>query len=441
MPGVTMFYRGNSAPRGNTSRERWPLLRRSRTHEVLVHVFGARRGRDASLLSRPGAMASRLRGSGHEAGSRDPPARPDNRARVHHRSRPGLHGVFYQFSRLGSEVEAVAEEEIAIATDQGFQLWHALGTLHKGAGLLLRGRRDDALPLLLDGLQEFRGTGAELRVPFYLSMLGEAYTQAGRFEEAFVALNQALAVVDKNDDRFYEAELHRLKGELLLVATADQEGEAEVSFQRAIDIARRQQSKSWELRATVSLARLKQRQGRYEEAHAALAAVYGSWTKGSQRLISSMPERCWRVSPRPPGQRRRDGLCLKSRAQPVGVAPYRRSADCAAGRGQRDARRALPDLVPGHEPAVLRRLVGHSGHSHSGSGGPPARPVSHGHRRPHRVGAQRNPVHHGIGPARRTAARGGSASVSALVRAHGDCEYRCSGHSSTNTSTLTRRSR
>ena len=186
----------------------------------------------------------------------------------------------YQFSRLGSEVQAVAEEEIAIATDQGFQLWHALGTLHKGAGLLLRGRRDDALPLLLDGLKQFRGTGAELRVPYYLGMLGEAYTQAGRFEEAFAALNEALAVVDKNDDRFHEAELHRLKGELLLAATADQGVEAEVSFQRAIDIARRQHSKSWELRATMSLARLWQRQGRDEEAQAALAAVYGSYTEG-----------------------------------------------------------------------------------------------------------------------------------------------------------------
>ena len=186
----------------------------------------------------------------------------------------------YQFSRLGSDTQAVAEEEIEIATAQGFQLWHALGTLHKGAGLLLRGRRDDALPLLLDGLKQFRATGAELRVPYYLSMLGEAFTQAGRFEEAFAALNEALAVVDKNDDRCHLAELHRLKGELLLGATADQDGAAEMSFQRAIDIARRQHSKAWELRATVSLARLWQRHGRDEEAHAALAAIYGTYTEG-----------------------------------------------------------------------------------------------------------------------------------------------------------------
>ena len=111
-------------------------------------------------------------------------------------------------------------------------------------------------------------------------MLGEAYAQAGRFEEAFAALDEALAVVDKNDDRFQEAELHRLKGELHLAASADQGAEAEVCFQRAIDIARRQQSKAWELRATMSLARLWQRQGRREEAQAALAAVYGGYTEG-----------------------------------------------------------------------------------------------------------------------------------------------------------------
>jgi len=184
----------------------------------------------------------------------------------------------YQFSRLGGKVQAAAEEEIAIATDQGFQLWQALGTLHKGAGLLLQDRRDDALPLLVDGLRQFRGTGALLRVPYYLGMLGEAYTRAGRFEEAFAALDEALSVVDKNDDRFQEAELHRLKGELHLAAAGGQEVEAEVCFQRAIAIARRQQSKAWELRATMSLARHWQERDRRGEAQSALGAVYGGYT-------------------------------------------------------------------------------------------------------------------------------------------------------------------
>ena len=93
---------------------------------------------------------------------------------------------------------------------------------HKGAGLLLQGRREEALPLLLKGFDAFRATGAEVRVPSYLGMLGDAYTQAGRFEDAHKALNEGLAVAEKNDDRCHEAELHRLKGELLLAESPDQ---------------------------------------------------------------------------------------------------------------------------------------------------------------------------------------------------------------------------
>ena len=168
---------------------------------------------------------------------------------------------------------------MAIATEQGFPLWHALGTLHKGAGMLLQGRREEALPVLLKGLHAFRATGAEVRVPSYLGMLGDAYTQAGRFEDAHKALNEGLAVAEKNDDRCHEAELHRLKGELFL-AEANDEAAAEERFHTAIETARRQQSKGWELRATMSLARLWQRQGRRDEARAALAAVYGTYTEG-----------------------------------------------------------------------------------------------------------------------------------------------------------------
>jgi predicted ATPase/class 3 adenylate cyclase len=183
------------------------------------------------------------------------------------------------YCRLGAEVQAAAEEEMAIATEQGFQLWHALGTLHKGAGMLLQGRREEGLPLLVKGYGAFRATGAQVRVPAYLSMLGEAYTQAARFEDAHQALNEGLAVAEKNDDRSHEAELCRLQGELLLAESRD-EAAAEGNFRRAIETARRQQSRAWELRATMSLARLWQRQGRRNEARAALAAIYGTYTEG-----------------------------------------------------------------------------------------------------------------------------------------------------------------
>jgi predicted ATPase len=185
----------------------------------------------------------------------------------------------YHYCRLGVEVLAAAEEEMAIGAEQGFQLWHALGTLHKGAGMLLQGRHEEALPLLLKGYGSFRATGAQVRTPTYLSMLGDAYTRCGRYEDAHKALDEGLAVAEKNDDRFHEADLYRLKGELLLAGSPD-EAAAEACFRQAIATAQRQQSKAWQLRATMSLARLWQRQGRRNEAHAALGAVFGTYTEG-----------------------------------------------------------------------------------------------------------------------------------------------------------------
>src|SRR5206468_11908456 len=126
----------------------------------------------------------------------------------------------------------------------------------------------------------FRASGAEVRTPAYLGILGDAYTQIARFEDAHKALNEGLAVAEKNDDRSHEAELHRLKGELLLAESADDTTAAEDSFRAAMETARRQQSRAWELRATMSLARLWQRKGRRDEARDALAAVYGGFTEG-----------------------------------------------------------------------------------------------------------------------------------------------------------------
>jgi serine/threonine protein kinase/predicted ATPase len=186
----------------------------------------------------------------------------------------------YHYCRLGAEVQTAAEEEMAIGTEQGFQLWQALGTLHKGAGMLLQGRREEGLQLLLKGYRAFRATGAEVRAPTYLGMLGDAYRQAARFEDAHQVLNEGLAVAEKNDDRSHEAELHRQRGELFLAESPDQAGAAEHCFHQAIETARRQRSRAWQLRATMSLARLWQRQGRRNEARAALAAIYGTYTEG-----------------------------------------------------------------------------------------------------------------------------------------------------------------
>jgi predicted ATPase len=189
-------------------------------------------------------------------------------------------GWLCQYCLFGPEVQAAADEEIAIATEQGFSLWYATGTFFKGAGMLLENAAEAALPLLRKGLDAFRATGAELTLPCQLSTLGNAYLQTGRFDDARNALNEGLAIAEKNDERCQEAELHRLKGELLLAGSPDRVDAALDCFQRAIETARRQESKAWELRATMSLARLWTRHGRRDESRHALAAVYDSYTEG-----------------------------------------------------------------------------------------------------------------------------------------------------------------
>ena len=193
----------------------------------------------------------------------------------------GLHHTawLHQHCRFGTQAQLFAEEQMRIATEQGFLFWHASGALYTAGGLLLQGRPEQGLQLLQKGLEAYRATGAQLGLPYYLSMLADACTQMGQFAEAGAALSEAIMLVEKNEERFQEAELYRLKGELLL-AESDDRPAAEECFRRAVEIADRQQSKAWKLRATISLARLWQKQGRRKDAFTALSAAYGMFTEG-----------------------------------------------------------------------------------------------------------------------------------------------------------------
>ena len=163
--------------------------------------------------------------------------------------------------RLVAEAEAAGDGEIDIALEQGSRSWHATGRMYKAAGMLLEGRVE-GVPLFLDGLEAYKATGHRLALPDYLSILGSVHARMGRFQEALETLDEGLKTVEANDDRFQEAELHRLKGETLLASSADRAAEAEACFRQALTIARRQQSRAWELRAATSLARVWQRNGR-----------------------------------------------------------------------------------------------------------------------------------------------------------------------------------
>src|SRR5262249_55803537 len=130
------------------------------------------------------------------------------------------------------------------------------------------------------GLRAFRATGAEISRPHWLALLAEGHGTRGQPEAGLMALAEALTLTDTTGERWYEPELHRLKGELLLQQKFDNQAEAETCFQQAISIAQSQHAKSWELRASTSLARLWQHQGKHQEAHDLLAAVYNWFTEG-----------------------------------------------------------------------------------------------------------------------------------------------------------------
>jgi predicted ATPase len=135
-----------------------------------------------------------------------------------------------------------------------------------------------------ESLAEYERMGNELSRPHFLALLAEALGRDGQTEEALRVIGEAFASVDRTNERYYEAELHRLKGEFLLTSEDDQQrAEAEACFHRALEVARRQQSKSLELRAATSLARVWQHNGRGPEARAMLASVYNWFTEGFER--------------------------------------------------------------------------------------------------------------------------------------------------------------
>ncbi len=172
-----------------------------------------------------------------------------------------------------------AEREIELAREQGFPLWFALAQIYRGWALARLGHHEEALATIPKGIADYRATGAEMAVPIFLGLLAEAYDQAGQAQEGLRVLAEAIAIVQRIEDRGSgAADLYRLRGDLLLVVSRDDEAEA--SFRRASEIARRQQAKSPELRATMSLARLLDKQGKRDEARTMLAAINGWFTEG-----------------------------------------------------------------------------------------------------------------------------------------------------------------
>jgi predicted ATPase/class 3 adenylate cyclase len=205
----------------------------------------------------------------------------------------------HQYRREGQVVLERSEALITLSTEHKFAFLLAWGTFMRGWAVTEQGQREKGIAQMRQGLAAHRATGAEAIQPYYLACLAETYGQAGQPEEGLNVLAEAMARVDKTDEREYEAELYRLKGTLTLqkfqvssfefrVPSSPQsltpsiraEAEAEGYFQKAIDIARQQQAKSLELRAVMSLSQLWQQQGKQKEAHDVLAESYNWFTEG-----------------------------------------------------------------------------------------------------------------------------------------------------------------
>ena len=172
----------------------------------------------------------------------------------------------------------LADQLIAVATEQGFPYWRAQGTIYRGWAKVKNGDVAEGISLLRSGLGAYRATGAEQWMPHYLPLLASACEIAGQVEEALTLLDEALQIVERTGERWFEAELNRHKGQLLL-----RQGHAEAAeelYRKALSIAEEQEAKLWELRAAVSLARLRRDQGRRAEARDLLAPVYGWFTEG-----------------------------------------------------------------------------------------------------------------------------------------------------------------
>ena len=156
----------------------------------------------------------------------------------------------------------------------------AFGSLMRGWALAHQGQVEEGIEQITQGLRAYRATGAVLFQPYYLALLAEAQGTLGEPETGLTALAEALTLAETTGERWCEQELYRLKGELLLQQSSDHQAEAEACFYHALDLARNQQAKSFELRAATSLARLWQSQGKREEARELLGDVYGWFTEG-----------------------------------------------------------------------------------------------------------------------------------------------------------------
>jgi predicted ATPase len=170
---------------------------------------------------------------------------------------------------------ALIEEAVGLADEKGTPFWSALGISQRGCIFALTGRPADAVQMLTSGIAAWRSTKATIWVPWWLSHLAQAYAALGQFDEAWRSIGDAMTAVETAREKWCEAEVHRVAGEIALKAPGSDAAKAPKWFETALALAREQQAKSWELRAATSMARLCRDQGKPGQARDLLAPIYG----------------------------------------------------------------------------------------------------------------------------------------------------------------------
>jgi predicted ATPase len=193
-----------------------------------------------------------------------------------------LHQASYNYTMCGNytAANAQADELIALADKGGATYWKALGTAHRGSVFALTGKGSDAVQTINSALASLRSTAATLYEPYYLQYLAMAYAELGQPDDARRCIGDAINKVEMSKEKWCEAEVHRIAGEIALKSLAPDAEKAKAYFDRALAVARQQQAKSWELRAAMSMARLWRDQGKRDEARELLAPVYGWFSEG-----------------------------------------------------------------------------------------------------------------------------------------------------------------
>ena len=183
-----------------------------------------------------------------------------------------------------AKANAEAGELTALADEKASSFWKAQGTSMQGFSLALAGKALSAVHIITSGLTAFRSTGAASWTSLQSSHLALAYMDLGQFDDAWRCVGEAQTALQTTNERWYEAEVNRITGELALQSPERDAAKAQACFEHALSVARQQQAKSCELRAAMSMARLWRDQGKREGAHELLAPVYGWFTEGFDTL-------------------------------------------------------------------------------------------------------------------------------------------------------------